>query len=65
MKVLPHLNTKMKAVIIFFLAIHVTGGWEILTATLDPPIYPILEGEDVIAKVSLLDFEIVVVEAAY
>ena len=41
----------MKSLLLFVILAHFTHGWEILTATLDPPMNPILEGEDVIAKV--------------
>ena len=45
----------MKGILWFFcLIVHSAYGWEILTATLEPPSYPILEGEDVVAKVSKL-----------
>ena len=43
-----------RVIIIAYLLAHDAQGWEILTATLDPPTTPILEGEDVTAKVTCI-----------
>ena len=43
-----------RVIILAHLLAHSAQGWEILTATLDPPTTPILEGKDVIAKVTCI-----------
>ena len=45
----------MKTGIICILLADFVCGWDILTATLDPPTNPILEGETVTAKVRPVD----------
>ena len=43
----------MKTLVTFAFILNFAQGFEILTATLDPPTNPILEGTDVTAKVEL------------
>ena len=46
-----NIPSNMKTLVTFAFILNFAQGFEILTATLDPPTNPILEGTDVTAKV--------------